>query len=104
MSETDLSLEEHEALRDFRTLLEEVVRLNHEHRVSADLHPDDVGSEREAALLELLQSRFREYPIFQRATVQDRLGSAYKQHDIEFADPGVPPHRVLRNGRALVAP
>lgn len=102
--ETDLSSEELDVLGDFRALLEEVVRLDHEYYGSANLHPDDTGSEREAALLELLQSRFREYPIIQRATVQNLGGTSYKQHDIVFADPEVPPHRVLRSGRALITP
>ncbi|AXB46213.1 hypothetical protein ACFS2C_22380 [Prauserella oleivorans] len=84
--ETDLSSEELEALGDWRALLEEVVRLDHEYHLSANLHPDDTRSEREAALLELLQARFRGYPIIQRATVQNLDGTSHKQHDIVFAD------------------
>jgi hypothetical protein len=99
----DLSLEERQALDELRALIGEVVRLDHEYQHSADLtNPDDIGGEREAALLELLRCRFGGYPLLQRATVQDADGRSYKQHDVLFADPWVAPHRILRSGRVLI--
>lgn len=107
MSEhSDLTIDQHHALVKLRWLIDEVVRLGEEYETTADIvHPDDVGSEREAAFLKVIQHRFGAFSVLQRATVQQADGTAYGQHDVVVADPQVPPHRTLAsNSRVYIAP
>lgn len=106
MSEqTDLSFDQRRALDELRWLIGEVVRLNREYVETADIvHPDNIGSEREAAFLQAIRFRLDEFDILQRATVQQPDRTAYGQHDVVIADPRVQPHRVLRNGQVHIAP
>lgn len=101
----DLQAEDRMALDALRALIGEVIRLNQEYQLSAKLvHGDDIGAEREAALLEMLVCWFGEFRLLQRATVQDQQGIAYGQYDIVFADRRVPPYRTLRRGNVVISP
>ena len=100
----DLSPDEQRALDGLRSLIGEVIRLDQEYVDTASIyHPGDRGNEREAALLEVFRYRFGRIGLLHCATVQDRDGTVYGQHDVVFADPRVQPHRMLRySGRVLI--
>ncbi|MFJ2215005.1 DUF6602 domain-containing protein [Streptomyces sp. NPDC101062] len=102
----DVCAQQQKALAEFRQMANTVIQLNRAFHDSADLHHgDDIGFEREAALLCALGYRFDGITLLQRLGIEDpTTGRWFEQHDIAFADDRVTPHRTLSSGRVRLDP